>query len=142
MTKLTIDSSVFLSALLPSDRLHDESRLFFERLKERPVTIVEPITVVFEVCNILVKNGVRDVSRVLERLMQFQILELDASSVPDAQFVFQKCQLKTADAIVVWCASVSESILVSWDHKLTRQAKNLVRAYTPREYIKDHFKII
>lgn len=137
MTKLTIDSSVFISALLPKDRFYDESRNFFEQIKRQEIIIVEPITVVLEICNILVKNGVQDVRVVLDRLLKFHILELDKSILRDAHFVFQKCKLKTADALVVWCASVSESVLVSWDIRLLREAKKLAVAYRPSDYIKD-----
>ncbi len=136
MTKITIDSSVFLSALIDGDRFHDESRVFFDNIKDQNSVIVEPITVLLEVVNILIKNGVRDAGLVLERLLEFQILDLDASMFSDSQFVFQKCRLKTADALVVWCASVSESILVSWDRQLLREAKKLAIAENPSEYIK------
>lgn len=136
MTKVTIDSSVFLSSLLEGDRFHDESRLFFEQLKRQEVIIVEPITVLLEVGNILQKQGMRDIGKILDRMAQFQILELTLPMLADAHFVFQKCRLKTADAIVVWCASVSESILVSWDNQLVREAKKLAIAEKPTEYIK------
>ena len=135
MIKLTIDSSVFLSALLEKDSFHNASLEFFDALKKSEVTISEPITVLLEVANILIKNGVRDPSRALQSLLQFHILPLDRSMLVDAQFVFQKCRLKTADATVVWCASVSESTLISWDGKLLREAKKLVRAQKPTEYI-------
>jgi len=135
MAKLTIDSSVFLSALFEGDRFYEESRRFFDRIKEQGDIIVEPITVPLEVANILIKNSARNTGLVLERLLQFQILELNAPMLSDAQFVFQKCRLKTADAIVVWCASVSESILISWDRKLLREAQKLTQAMKPSEYM-------
>lgn len=137
MQKLTIDSSVFISALLPKDRFYDESRNFFEQIKRQEVVIIEPITVVLEICNILVKNDVRGVQAVLDRLLEFHILELDTRILQDAHFVFQKCQLKTADAVVVWCASVSESTLISWDARLLREAKKLTIAQRPSDYIHD-----
>lgn len=62
-------------------------------------------------------------------------LPLDESLVRDALFVFSKVRLNAANAIVVWCALVKESALISWDKALLREARNLVPAFTPREYL-------
>lgn len=135
MQKLTIDSSVFISSLLETDPFRRDSLDFFRLLATHPASIHEPITVPLEVANVLTKAGEKNLSSILDSFLQFHILPLDESLIRDALFVFSKVHLKTADAIVVWCASVSESALITWDKALLREAKNLVPAFTPREYL-------
>lgn len=134
MQKLTIDSSVFISSLLETDTFHKDSIDFFRLLTTQHASITEPITVVLEVANVLTKAGRKTLSSVIDSFLQFHILPLDESLIRDTLFVFSKVRLKTTDAIVVWCASASESTLITWDKALLREAKNLVPAFTPREY--------
>jgi len=133
---LTIDSSVFISSLLETDALHKDSRKFFTLLTSQSVTIVEPVTVLFEVANILTKAGKKDGSPLLDSFSRFHILSLDDSITKEMVFVFSKVRLTTADAIIVWSTYVSESTLVTWDRVLLREAQKLVPALTPREYLK------
>lgn len=135
MQKLTIDSSVFISSLLESDTFRKDSLDFFRLLAAHPASIHEPITVLLEVANVLTKTSGKNLSSVLDSFLQFHILPLDESLIRDALFIFSRVHLKTADAIVVWCASVSESTLITWDKSLLRAARNLVPAFTPREYL-------
>lgn len=137
MQKLTIDSSVFISTLLETDTFHKASLDFFRLLAAHPASITEPITVLLEVANVLTKAGEKNLSSVLDSFLQFHVLPLDESLIRDTLFVFSKVRLKTADAIVVWCTSASESALITWDKILLREARNLVPAFTPREYIKE-----
>lgn len=136
MEKITIDSSVFISAFLETDRFHEESKKFFHHLQSRELLVIEPIIVLLEVLNVLTKAGVKDCSPILESFRAFHTMPLNDSMVSEAHFVFQKCQLKTSDAIIVWCASASESTLVSWDAQLVREAKKLTVAQRPSDYLR------
>lgn len=138
MQKLTIDSSVFLSSLMVGDTFHKNSKEFFTSLLSPDIVVFEPMTVLLEVCNILIKNGEKDISKVIDSFLLFQILPIDEAVLHQALFIFKKIRLKTADAIIVWCAYVSESALITWDRTLLREAGKLIEAFTPREYIKKH----
>lgn len=135
---LTIDSSVFLSSLLETDVFRKESRAFFDILiSSHNATITEPITVLFEVANILTRVGEKNISPILDSFLQFHLLPLDEAIIREMVFISSKVQLKTADTIVVWAAYVSESTLITWDKALLREARHLVPAFTPPDCIKN-----
>ena len=136
MQKFTIDSSVFLSSLMVGDTFHKDSKIFFTSLLSADSIVFEPMTVFLEVGNILTKNGEKDLSKVFDSFSQFQILPIDEGMLQEALFIFGKIRLKTADAIIVWCAYVSESTIITWDRTLLRKAVKLVPPFPPREYSK------
>ena len=137
---ITVDSSVFLSSLLETDVFRKESRAFFTALTaSEDVTITEPITVLFEVANILTRAGERNISPILDSFLQFHILPLDEAMIREILFISSKVRLKTADALVVWAAYASESTLITWDKTLLREARHLVPAFTPPDFIKSIF---
>ncbi len=136
MLKLTIDSSVFLSSLMMGDTFHKDSKAFFTSLLSTDMVVFEPMIVPLEVANILSKIGDKHIAEVLDSFSQFHILSIDEEMFQEALFIFGKLRLKTADAIIVWCAYVSESTLITWDRALLREAGKLVPAFTPRDYVK------
>jgi|GEM_PF-928035 len=137
MEKITVDSSVFVSSFLETDTFHKESAYFFQELQSREILIVEPIIVLLEILNVLTKTGKKDLSVVLRAFAGYHTLPVDQYMIEEAIFTFGKCHLKTSDNLVVWCASVSESTLISWDARLLREAGKLVVAKKPTEYMKE-----
>ena len=135
MHSLTIDSSVFLSSLLERDSYHTTSLAFFSYVEKESASTTLPMIVVLEIANILQKNG-KDPRDALASLMGFTILSHDLGSIEESVTVFKRLHLKTSDALVVWCAYVSESTLISWDKQLIRQAQKLVEATTPTDFLK------
>src|SRR3989338_488608 len=127
MNALTIDSSVFLSSLLDRDAYHAHSLSFFSHIRTQGAITTLPMIVILEVANILTKYG-KDPAPAINSLMRFATLAHDQASIEESITVFKRLQLKTSDALVVWCAYVSESTLISWDKQLVRQAQKLVEA--------------
>ncbi|MEK7648549.1 MAG: PIN domain-containing protein [Patescibacteria group bacterium] len=135
MIFLTIDSSVFLSSLLERDHYHQTSLAFFSHIHQHPYITTLPMIVVLEIANILSKYN-KDPRPAIESLMALTILPHDQSTIEEAITIFKRLHLKTSDALVVWCAYVSESTLISWDKQLIRQAQKLIEASTPSDFLK------
>lgn len=64
-----------------------------------------------------------------------RIVELTADLMEKIIPIFKLVRLKTADAVIVACAKIFSAELVSWDRKLIKEAKKLVKSYTPEELI-------
>lgn len=139
MKALLVDASVFVAALLESNTHHAASRQFFTLLRENEKLpyLVVPATIVLEVANILTKFGRHREARSLPSYFPtLQVVPVDDSFIRQAMPVFARVHLKTADAIVVATAFLWKAHLVSWDRQLLREAKHLIPALTPPEYLK------
>jgi predicted nucleic acid-binding protein len=132
--KLTIDSSVFLSALLPDDPHRLQTLLFFQKLAHRQPTVILPTIIVCEVTNILEKTGYQRVSSVTKFLGAFQLVPLNEDFVESALPFWKKFALKTADAIIAVTCLLHRSTLVTWDRRLITKSTPFINAITPNDY--------
>ena len=136
MTLLTVDSSVFVSALNKKDVLHEESREFFEFLKTKDFQIVIPTIVIVEVGNILMKSKkLRNINSFLDKFYEFEVIDLDFEFLTKIFPKFRHFNLKTGDAIIASTASFYNTTLITWDRQLIYQAKKEMDVSTPRQYV-------
>lgn len=132
MKSLILDSSVFISSADPRDVFHHSTRNFIIGLEEKmqDIEIIVPILIVLEVSNIL-KKSVQESMWIFEggRIIEFTV-DLVDKIIP----IFRSVRLKTSDAAIVACAKIFDADLISWDKKLVKEAKHLVKAYMPEDY--------
>lgn len=136
MERLTIDSSVFISALNIKDKFHRQSRKFFAALEEMEVEIIIPATVILEVFNILLKAGKKKAAEeAVSTLLDFTVVEIDSDFLIDALPNFEKFALKTADATIAVTSLYYQTILVSWDRRPIKEVKKVHQALSPAEFL-------
>lgn len=142
---ILIDSSVYLSALLPSDTYHEDSKKFFNHIKaeKAPSAIVVPFLVILEIFNNLHKNNVT----AFDEFILYAFLEQDNSAIIalDVNFLsniylphYRKLSLKTADSITAVTAIHYQAILISWDQKILEETKKFTPSLTPKQFLKEY----
>lgn len=131
MKSVILDASVYISSANSQDIFHKRTRSFIITLeKNYPDTeIIAPIPIILEVANIL-KIPIQETMTIFDGA---QIVELTADLMEKIIPIFKLVRLKTADAVIVACAKIFSAELISWDKKLLKEAKKLVKAYTPKE---------
>lgn len=132
MKSIILDSSVYISRLKPQDVFNSKAKDFLLRLEEKKpdIEIVVPVLIVLEVANILRKT----VSEVMPVFAGGQIVELTLDLAEKISSIFETFKLKTSDAVILAIAKIYDADLISWDKKLVKEAKKIVRAATPKDY--------
>lgn len=133
--KLLIDSSVFIAFFNDADVFHKESVVFFEKLlKNKNAINVLPILVFLEMANVLRKKiGAFNKEKLLEAFNNYEKVDLNFESAADFILLFKKINLRTSDAIIASCAKMEDSILITWDKKLIKEAKKFTNVQTPTD---------
>ncbi|OGK41886.1 hypothetical protein A2954_02450 [Candidatus Roizmanbacteria bacterium RIFCSPLOWO2_01_FULL_37_12] len=131
MTRLILDSSVYISIAHPKDIFHSKSRSFIVKLQKKftDTEIIVPTQIILEVANILKKTS----EEILSIFSGGQIIYFDLVLIEKIIPYFKQVSLKTSDAIIVACAKIYQTELVTWDKKLAREANKIVRVYLPDE---------
>jgi len=128
MKTIILDSSIYISSLNSADVLNKKTKEFLSSLeKESNIKIVVPVIIILEVANILQKSP-QEISAIF---IGGEIVELNFDIVKKLIPIFRLIKLKTSDAVIIGCAKIFQAELISWDKKLVKEAKKLVKAYTP-----------
>ena len=129
MKTLLLDSSIYISNLNESDQFHLKTRDFIQKLEKQleEIEIIVPILIILEVANVLKKTP----EEILTFFADSKIIEFNLDLVQKIIPFFKSINLKTSDAVVAGTAKIYGAELVSWDMKLIKEAKKLVKAYTP-----------
>lgn len=137
MRPLTVDSSVFVSALSRNENNTVVSREFFESIKKKQIEIIIPITIVLEVDNITQRFSLSQKEILHEKFLEeaIKLISIDNEFLERYWIHAGKFDLKTADLIVALVSFYENSTLVSWDKKLIKGTKNFCRSKTPREFL-------
>jgi len=135
--RILVDSSVFIAFFNQSDIFHATTVALFEKLSEdKDKTNVIPIIVLFEVMNVLQRKvGEFNERKVFQLLTSYETIDLTLDMAQSFLAVFKQVDLKTSDAIVAAAAKLSDSILITWDEKLIKAAKNLISVQTPEAFL-------
>lgn len=143
LPSLTVDSSVYLSALNEKDPYFSVTQNFFTLSYEREWQIVLPIQVIFEVTNILHRKKFSSKTRQKSFFTRFfedpyiTVIEQDSLFADFFLKYHIKYQLKTSDAIIAITAKVAESQLITWDQQLISQTrKHLHPGKTPEQFLR------
>ena len=124
-----LDSSIYISNLNASDQFHLKTRDFIQKLEKQSeeIEIIVPILIILEVANVLKKTP----EEILTFFADSKIIEFNLDLVQKVIPFFKSINLKTSDAVIAGTAKIYGAELVSWDMKLIKEAKKLVKAYTP-----------
>lgn len=128
---LTIDSSVFVSALDEKEIHHKESKALFEKVKDGVHIVFEPYTVLVEVVSaIRRKTGDKELARkVKENLLKIDTIkffEFEKIRANKSADIGVKTGNRGMDAIVVQIAKEFNVPLVTLDGELTEKSKSEV----------------
>lgn len=139
--KFLIDSSVYLSSLLPHDSTHQISRKFFAALqRETSLQIVLPLIVALEVINNVYRyTQTRQEDQILNALSDpalFTIVDIDTSFLQEIFLPhYTAFRLKTADSIIAVASLHHQATLVTWDKRLLRQTQDRLTTVTPAQVL-------
>jgi predicted nucleic acid-binding protein len=132
MKTIILDSSIYIASLNPKDVLNKKTRDFALKLEKEldNIKIVVPVLIILEVANILKKSP----QEILTIFSGGEIVEFNLDLIGKLIPIFKLVKLKTADAVIVGCAKIYQAELISWDKKLVKEAKKLVKTFTPEDY--------
>lgn len=141
---VTVDSSVFVSSLMPADKHFKTSRIFFRFLKTKRITIYIPISVFFEVLHSYFRltNNINNVDLLYQKMIDWnlskklRLINLEAAFLVYFSSFHHMFDLKTADAIVAITALKLKQPLITWDKKLLGISGKRVKALTPESFLK------
>lgn len=135
--RILVDSSVFIALFNQSDIFHVATVDLFEKLSEdKDKTNVMPIIVLLEVINILHKRIKSfDERKVFQLFSSYETVDLTFDTAQSFLDFFKEVDLKTSDAIITAVAKFTDSILITWDEKLIKGAKNLISVQTPESFL-------
>lgn len=140
---LTIDSSVYLSALIPSETLHSMSQRFLHAVETQQHEVILPALVPLEVVNTFRRRGLT-AGKIRDLFVRFYETERINIVALDQEFSAQLVQrrrtwpLKTSDWIIAGTCANFRSQLITWDHQLLRSTKTALHAQTPQSWLRAH----
>lgn len=132
LTRLVVDSSVFISNLEAAEKNTAQSRKFFANL--RTVELIIPALVVAEVVVNLRKHGWSDLQQIKRIFSNFIVLGLDEKNVYELLTSWEKNTLKTSDFIIAATTKLNNSLLITWDEKLL--ANKICQTMSPTQFLK------
>lgn len=139
--KILLDSNVYISLFSPHEITHEETFRcfqFFHQHDEYEMILAR--LVIFEVMSALLikaegEKNMRDAVHIMKKNAQQEIIEL----TEDLEEIFflhcGKLRLKTSDLLITLSAFEDGAILITWDKILLREAKKIIRCYTPIEFM-------
>lgn len=132
----TIDASVLISVLLPSDVHHQASRAWLARHLLNGGASILPALALAEVAGGLRRRTGRrvDTRRAVRHLLALpgvRIIEADQRLVWRAMLLAATVGLRGADAVYVATAHQEGMPLVTWDSDQSRRAGRLIAVYSP-----------
>ena len=138
---LTVDSSVFIAALRPTEILHPPCRRLLEQIIEGRHEVFVPYSVLVEVVAAAFR---RTGSRSFAHTVQTQLLkapslhfvDLVKSRACQASELATKVGLRGMDALVLQVAQEMNGVLVTLDEELAEAAKGIVPSRTVNALIK------
>jgi len=138
VTALVVDASVWVSAADAADTLSTPSRKFLHSAMRRRYPITLPAIARLEVACALSRR-LRDAGRARELaagLLQFPLItEMELGSLLAAALtVGTESFLRAGDAFYAAVATNEDTIIISWDEELLRQAN----AVTPAAWLTQH----
>lgn len=133
MKTLLLDSSVYVASLNSKDIFYKQTKKFNLKLQDQSVEVevITPTLIILEIANVFKKPF----EYLLPIFRANLIVELDLDLVREIIPIFKEVNLKTSDAIIVAIAKIYKAELISWDKRLIRESRKLVKAYTPKEYL-------
>ena len=134
----TVDASVYINALPPTEEGSSESRAFLEHVHRQAITVFSPTLLLVELAAVVARvfNDTRRgiaYARVVHQLPGQVWLPLDARLTDVALTLAAQHRLRGADAVYTAVAQQTGAILVTLDHQQLTRHPPSVRAVTPAE---------
>lgn len=128
---VTVDSSVIISSLLPSEKRHTEARDIWNKVLSGTCTAVMPYSVLVEVvAAIRRRTGSEQLSQELEKrlttLDTVSFVMLDSRSAAKACKIAAQTGLRGMDALVVQVAKEYQAELVTFDDEMKQKAATVL----------------
>ena len=129
---LTVDSSVFIAALRPTESLHDRCLQLFEHVIEGQYEVFVPYSVLVEVVAAVFRRTnsrpfAKTVHTQLLRIPSIHFLDLVQSRASQACALAIRSGLRGMDALVLQVAQETGTTLVTLDEEFVERAKRVVR---------------
>lgn len=137
---LSLDASVWLASLSPSEPDHDASRAIIMRALAREIPTHQPVLFIVEICAAIARRTrnpdlAMQAGRAALQWPSLVLHELDHTLAADAASVAATCALRGADAVYVATARHAGSVLVTLDREMLERAAAVVEVATPREWL-------
>lgn len=138
--KVTLDASVWLASLVPSDPGHADGQAVLKRLVERRVPIHQPGLFVSEVCaTVARRTGDRGLAIEAGRavlLWPFLAMhEMGHALAASAADIAARCAMRGADAVYVATARAAGSTLVTLDREMRERGASVVTTTSPADWL-------
>lgn len=140
--KFTVDSSVFIAALIGSEPNHKIAANFFGKVQRDRDSLVLPSTIPLEVTNIVCRKMTKQnqaaapfLKRIFFSSKSIQIHDIHMQLFDAFVQYASVLQLKTADALIAVFSHREGTSLISLDKRLVKQAKHIAPAYLPQELV-------
>ena len=136
---MTLDASVWLSSLSPSERDHKECASLVSSLIARHATLHQPGLFIIEVCATVARrtrNRALASEAGLATLATPKLIvhALDHELAAEAAEIASVCALRGADAVYVATARRMHSTLLTLDREVRERADAVVDVQTPTEW--------
>ena len=132
VTKITLDSSVIVAALVEKDKKHKKCKVIIEKVKNGEYIAIEPYIVLVEIVAAIkrrtgssllaerVKNDICDINSIV-------FLELVSSRANEAADIAKDIGVRGMDAIIIQIAREFNIPLVSLDIEMLERSKSIVK---------------
>ena len=135
---MVVDASVWVSALVPQDVHHEESRSWLEARMREGTLLIAPVIVLAEVAGAIARRS-GDSSlgeRAMETLFNLpnlRLVPIDDRVGYEAARVAARLRLRGADALYAAVAVLLHVPLVTWDAEQRETTRPLVETSEPRD---------
>ena len=137
---LTVDSSVFVSALRKDEEKHKESLSLFRKIKDAEYIAIEPYSVLIEVVA-AIRRRTNDMALAMRVKSDFlnigslNFVEIGDILAEDAAEIAAKIGVRGMDALIIQTAKEYNASLVSFDNEMTKRAKEVVKVADIEKFI-------
>ena len=124
---VTVDSSVIISTLLPSEKRHEEACAIWDRVLSGEIAAVMPYSVLVEVVAAIRRRTgselfAHETQKMMEGLSNVSFVMLDRRSAAKACQIATKTGLRGMDALVVQVAKEYKAELITFDLEMQQKA--------------------
>ncbi len=129
---MVVDASLWVSALLPLEVHHEESRRRLAQYSADDDPLTVPTVVLPEVAGAISRRtGIpalgRQAAEAIVRVPGLRLVSLDAEMASEAARLAADYRLRGADAVYVAVAAVLNLPLLTWDQEMANRAAGVVR---------------
>jgi predicted nucleic acid-binding protein len=141
--KVTLDSSVLVSAFVKGDKFRPIARLILEKIFSGDYHATASVIVPVEVCGSISRKAGRDKAEMAGKQLSkwvemkfISYIELSERRVREAMDLATKLRVRGMDAIIIQAAKEKKRILVTFDEEMAKEAKTVVKVLTAKDLVR------